>query len=182
MSNHTVLSRFFSPFPAFPFTTTLSGFPGGTGGLGGCLAFLPPAMCWGGTTVETAAIPAELSNIGGGGGTNSGNISPPFPVGWPPRGPRLLRAIVAYMEKCPRGQFEVNWGRGGGGTTKGWGPSAGLNVPWKIKQMSCSSFDISLKILAYCVLLLVSKLYSRRWPVPWYKFTLRSSSERAVII
>ena len=53
--NHTVLSRFFSPFlePCL----SLSGFPGGGGGLRGS----PPGC---------------PSNIGGGGGTNSGNISP----------------------------------------------------------------------------------------------------------
>ena len=75
-----MLSRFFSPFllPAgFPILS-LSGFPGGGGGLRG----------W-------------PSNMGGGGGTNSGNISPGALTSVLPILGGGGGRIVAYMWKFP---------------------------------------------------------------------------------
>ena len=76
-----MLSRFFSPFllPAgFPINLSLSGFPGGGGGLRG----------W-------------PSNMGGGGGTNSGNISPGALTSVLPILGGGGGRIVAYMWKFP---------------------------------------------------------------------------------
>ena len=54
-----------------------SGFPGGKGGFRGC-----------------------PSNIGGGGGTNSGNISPAWPLGG---GGGLMVAYIGYFPEASGG-------------------------------------------------------------------------------